>query len=246
MGAEQDLFDRESYSEGGGLLDDVDVLVKSARFGLTDYRGSAQTKSTAFLLTMETDDGEEHEEIYSIGRKAEKAMRAKKEGRGLEPKQGQQAVQLNVNCKAGRFFLSLIELDFQGSGSDPSILEGMRFHVRRKALPKLENVADSKDTTVLLVTDILEAGKSASKSAGKTHSGGKGKTNGLEVRAAELIQKVLEDAGKPLSMTDVRRGVFKLTKGESDGPDIVEKVSDDAWISELPMFELDGGKLALA
>src|SRR3954463_13477960 len=50
----------------GGLLDDADVLVRSARFAKWNYNGTQ--KDSLFLRTvLVTDDGKEHEEYLSAG-----------------------------------------------------------------------------------------------------------------------------------------------------------------------------------
>lgn len=243
------LFDRDAFVEGGGLLDDVDVTFTSVRFGKTDYRGSAATTTTALLVTMETEDGEEHEEIYSIGRKAEKVLMASPDGSRLVPRSGASEVQLNSKSKAGMFLISLIDAGYENEGDpkDISQLEGLRVHVRRKALPKLDNVADSKEGSVLLVADILEE-KSKGKATGKAAAKGKAADNGFDDKVAELIATAAAESDEPLTMGDLRRALYKATKGEDDSKEIIIRATEEDFYDRRTEFDYDkkAGTVAMA
>lgn len=59
-------FDPENFAVGTGLLDDADVLIKSAKFAPFTYPGTATT-TLALILVLEDAEGKEHEQPYSVG-----------------------------------------------------------------------------------------------------------------------------------------------------------------------------------
>src|SRR6185436_11356243 len=53
--------------QGGGLLDDADVLIKECRFKLWDYNGSIPNPIFALGVVFEGEDGSTVEQFYSAG-----------------------------------------------------------------------------------------------------------------------------------------------------------------------------------
>jgi len=126
----------------GGLLDDADVTIKSARFVTWDYRGKA-VPVLALNVKLEDGDGAEHDEYLSSGDL--KAFVPSNDGKEALAVGSQ--TKLNSNTNAVAFILSVINADTKGelaakirATSDISVLDGTKVHVIRKNQPKRSGI----------------------------------------------------------------------------------------------------------
>ena len=186
----------------GGLLDDVNVEITSAKFEMFDYGGKAAA-TPALKLDMTVEGVEVDGQYWSVGNSQDWAPT--KNGKGLDAIGGQ--TQLRAGSNFMLFVTELINAGFPADkiGEDITVLDGMECHVKRIPAPKrggLSNVKKGPDgkeyeATVLVVDEVIrlpwekKAGKGApakKKSAAKGKAKGKGK-------AAVAEAKVEGDAG---------------------------------------------------
>jgi hypothetical protein len=209
----------------GGLLDDVDVTVLSARAAIYDFNGTVPGGVTCIALTMATDDGEKHVEYLSAA--DTKNFVPSNDGKQLV-QTGEKAA-LNNNTKFAQFLMSLIDAGYPKNliGDDFSTLDGLKVHIKRAEAPKSwgnlprqarPDGGQQRDPTTLKVTKLIampgekKAGTGAKQAAGKTQTqtqaakpnGGAGAptsappasgTGISDDRIFELIQKALEQNG---------------------------------------------------
>lgn len=207
-------FNPENFNEGGaGLIDDVDLIVKQARFGQFDYGPTG--KRPALIFAFVTDEGESMEEPYSVG----KATDWMPSDDGKQLLAIGQANGLHVSSKAGMFLKALVEIGFPGEklGDDISILDGLKAHFirvpdpERKGLQKTEKQLEREKKygppTTLLPSAIVSlpwektkpvgAPKAAGKpkSAPKTEAAPAADEGDIESNATNAVLAVLTDAG---------------------------------------------------
>lgn len=127
----------------GGLLDDADVTVKTARFVPWDYQGKIQQPVLALQLVLEDAEGQEHKEHLSSGEL--RFFVPSGDGKKAVPVGNQK--NLNSNTNAVAFIVSVLSADTRGelaakirSTDDISVLDGTRLHVIRKAQPKRSGI----------------------------------------------------------------------------------------------------------
>ena len=230
-----DPWKRESYSESTGLIDDVDVSILSLKYGQTDYQGK-QPLTTALLMSFKDEEGKVYNEIYSIGAAGNKRFKPSKDGENLVNKDGSPAGgTLNLKSKAAMLVGSF--LDAGASFRKTSDAVGMTVHLKRKTLPPLEGVKDSKETTILLVSEIKGGAGKASGSA----AGGSDIDKSAET---EVLAAIAEAEGGTLTLADLRKAVFKRVKGTQDAQAIVKKASDEEWLAGLDSVMVDEGSVS--
>lgn len=129
------MFDEFSQ---GGLIDDADVTVKSARFIRWDYLGT-QPEVLALQVLLEDTEGKTHDEKLSAGEL--KFFVPSEDGKKAIPVGT--ATKLNSNTNIAHFVQSIFNADTRGelagklkTTDDISILDGLKFHLRRVDQPK--------------------------------------------------------------------------------------------------------------
>lgn len=196
-------------TEGGGLLDDVDVTITEARFVTWDYQGKA-APVPALKMTMAPDEGDPVDQYWSVGKAIDWAPTP--DGKSLV-KIGQ-ASALNVGSNFGILISSLINAGFPEDKleEDIDILDGLQCHVIRVAAPKRTGLAssqraDGREATILTVDSIAKlpwekgggksGGKGAGGKSGAKSGGGKAASAGddaIEQEAQEVLVAMLADA----------------------------------------------------
>lgn len=123
----------------GGLIDDADVTILSARFATWDYKGQVNPPVLALRLELKDDENQVHEDYLSSGDL--KFFVPSNDGKKAIPVGSQQ--KLNLNTNAVEFLLSLMNADTRGQlaakikgGDDISVIDGTRVHIVRKAQKK--------------------------------------------------------------------------------------------------------------
>lgn len=147
----------------GGLLDDADVTIKSARFSAWDYNGKIKDPVLALKVDMEDGEGTVHEQYLSAGdlkffSPSEDGKRAVPQGTGNK---------LNINTNAVGLIMSIINADTRGemaakirATNDISVLDGLKCHIIRKAQPKRAGILqqqgdDTREKTAIQVEKII-------------------------------------------------------------------------------------------
>lgn len=242
---------------GTGLLDDVDVTLKQARFVTYDYDGKSPKPVLCLGVTMTDEAGEDHDQYYSAGdlqyfvpsNDGKKAMKAgNKDG-------------LNDNTNAVLFLSSLVNAGFPEDklGDDISAIEGTYCHVNRVAQPK-RGADMAKDRTILQVMKIHslpwekskahKLGQKAAVAAGKPQ----GKANGAAAPAdddmAELVAghvaAILAEAGGSLAKAKVTQKVFQAMKEDPANRTAAVKLANDSGFLEASdVWSFDGATLTL-
>ncbi len=246
----------------GGLLDDVDVIVESARFTMWDYNGKAKTVTA---LRVQYKDGEDklHEQYYSCG----DPERFVPSDDGKKLLLTGTATALNTTSNVVLYLSSLINAGFPSAKlvDDITTIEGLRAHVQRVTQAKRAGItqADDKERSLLLVTKILALPGEAVK--GGTVKAAKPKATAAAVAAApavaalapgsDLAPKTIEyvvaaaqGAGGNISRQAISQKVFQLAMGAKD-PDkatVCKLAFDEAFLTANsgPRFTDDGTPIA--
>jgi hypothetical protein len=180
----------DDFTEGGGLLDDADVVIKEARFEMFDYQGNVPPPGSPSLqVEMEFDNEGTPEttvENYSMG--SAKDWEPSEDGCQLIAIG--QATSLRMSTNGGIWLKALLDAGFplDKLGNDVSNVDGLSCHVIRVPEPQRKGIVKSEKQkareekygppTLLVVSEILEM-PGESKAAGKKAGPGaaKGKTS---------------------------------------------------------------------
>lgn len=146
---------------GGGLIDDVDVVLLSLRFVEWNYGGKIETPVPALYVKMQDAEGEEHEQYFSAG--DAKFLMPSEDGLQILNRPGSNRSGLNDNANASIFIASIVNAGFPEDKITNSIdcFEGLVAHVKRIAQPKRGGLINpgggkpGREATVLTVESIL-------------------------------------------------------------------------------------------
>ena len=242
----------------GGLVDDVDVTIKKARFVEWDYGGTIPKPSLAACFEMEDDEGNEHIQYFSGGDL--KNWTPSEDGKRLD--RAGSATTLNDNSNLSQLITSIINAGFPENklDEDISIFEDMYCHVLRKAQPKRTGLIQPEEgeraRTVLLVTEIhkMPWEKKGKKTTTKTKTKAKAKPaedeeeeggDDLSAKATEAVLEALIEAdGGPISKVDLSKAVFKKLTKDPDRNKVVQLVHDQEFLTEGD-WKYDGAKISL-
>lgn len=154
------MFNPESFSIGGGLLDDVVATVKEARIALFDYNGKAAVAVPAIKLTLAIEGEEDVEQFWSVGKNTD--WMPSEDGKKLVAIGKATAI---VQSSNGAIFLSsVVNAGFPADKitDDITFLEGLQAHWARVPAPKREGLvktprADGKEfeATILTIDKIV-------------------------------------------------------------------------------------------
>lgn len=127
----------------GGLIDDADITLRTARFVPWDYNGTVTPPVLGLKLEMVDGEGNIHTDHLSAGDL--KFFVPSGDGKKAIPVGKQE--KLNINTNAVAFLVSLMNADTRGelaakikTTDDISILDNVRLHIVRKAQPKRPNI----------------------------------------------------------------------------------------------------------
>jgi hypothetical protein len=170
---------RPSDAEATGLLNDIDAKITAAVFEMYDYGGDYD-ENPALHLTLEDEDGNEHEQYWSAG--SSERLLPNDDGTKLIPAEGKKAKGTGKKTNLFKLLQSLEKADFDFDkadiDSDITNLVGLEAHWER--IPSGSKKDDGSDADVLVVTEIKKnpwdkGGKSKPKKDDKKASTKKGK-----------------------------------------------------------------------
>lgn len=253
---------RPSDAQQGGLVDDIDVDIKEAKFIEWDYNGNIASPVLGMELTLIDAEGKDYQQVFSAGDL--KRLQPSEDGKRAIAVGG--ATGLNANSNAVAFLASLIDAGFpeeKFAEGDISVMEGANVHVLRKAQPTRKGIAaqnaNGREATVLLVTKINRLpgeGKkgvarpttttTASKTASKPTPA---ESSDVETEAAETIIAMLEANGGEVTKSSVGAKSFKLLSKNPNRPAILKLMTDDDWLEssgESFGWTYDGKTIATA
>ena len=251
-------LDPETFVDGGGLIDDVDATINKARFDLYDYNGTVDPPVPALKLDLETEDGEEVEQYYSMGSAADWAP--SKDGSQLEAIGKATAIRTTTN--GGLLLKALLDAGFPADdlGDDITSLDGMVAHFVQIPQPartglKQRKRADGREfeKTILIVSEILTMPGEKKKPRGAPKSKAKGKAEAeepeeddLSEKATEIIMGVLAEVGEAIPKKKLVPLVFKAEElaGDPDKNGIIKLIMDDDFMNAGP-WEFDGTEVSL-
>jgi hypothetical protein len=236
----------------GGFLDDCDITIRDPKFTLFDYGGQSE-EVPVLSLDFEQDDGETHNQVYSVGKA--KDWRPSDDGKTLVSIGS--AAALSKRSNAGQFITHLVEAGFPGErleDGDVSVLDGLKAHVTRIAQPRRRNMPDDKpDPTLLVIDKVLEmpedGGKAKKTTKAKASSKGKEEEDvpsandqdvSIEQKAQEALLKLITDSGGKLPKKGIPQPLFKLLGDDPDKSKILTKAFDDEFLSNGPWTYEDG------
>ena len=236
----------ESYMEGGGLINDVDVRWKECRFELWDYNGKVPVAVPALKVTMDVigdDEAVEVVQYFSAGNA--KDWTPSKDGRKLVSVGAASGITKTSNLAI--LITSLIEAKFPPDKieEDCTIFEGMEAHMVRVKAPERKGLvrtprADGKEyeSQNLVVDKILKfpwdkkVGKDTGKATEKESSGPSGED--MTDKAQNIIMEILEKNPKGLDKKKLTNAVFNALKTDSDRNEIVKMVYDEEFLKTGP------------
>lgn len=251
----------ENFLEGGGLIDDVDVVFKSCEFAMFDYQGKADA-APCLKIVMECDDfDDDMEQYYSMGSPNDWIP----SDDGAQLVAVGKATNIRMTTNGGIFLKSLIDSGFpvDDLGDDITALDGTQAHVIQVPAPKrnLQKTAKQKEReekfgppTLLVVSEIIALPGEKKKPTGapKGKATGKGKTTGkktgkkeasgdLNEKAMAAVMGVLSDEGT-ITKKELPAKIFQTMKEDPDRNAVVKVVFDDEFLGNGP-WEYDDGVL---
>lgn len=245
--------------EGGGLLDDVDAVVKEASFAMFDYQGQRSIPIPTLQLILEV-EGEEktYQQNWSVG-KPEDWMPSEDGKRLIAIGKAQG---LNTTSNTMLFLTSLVNAGYPEDKltDDVSDLVGLEAHFNRVAAPNragLVKKEGDRDQTVLIVTDIKKLPWETKKATGKpakTATTKAGKTVApppteggvdLSTKAAETIMEIVVEEGGTLAKKAIPAALFKKLAGDPDKNDILKIAYKDDFLGAIEGLSYADGILTL-
>ena len=259
-------------SEGGGLLNDVNLKWTNVGFVLWDYNGKSPTKSPALKVTLVDEDGETSEQYWSAGDAKNWVPSA--DGKRLQSVSSVE--KQNISTNMGILIKSLVDSGFDESliGDDVSIFEGLVAHMIQVPAPKRGGTvaraprADGRtfEPTILVVDSIVTmpgekkagarrgAGTRAPASTKTSTASVSATSNGeLDATAVATLKKILEDnlGAHPdgLLKAELPRLVFNELRADKElRNSVTTRVNDDDFLTGggEGVWEYVDGKVSLA
>lgn len=252
------LLNPDSFVEGGGLIDDVDVTFKNCRFELFDYNGKAEPVP-ALKLVLDV-AGEDMTQYYSMG--STKDWIPGEDGKQLLSVGSATSIRLSSN--GGVLLVSLVNAGFPADklGDDISILEGLQCHMIQVPEPT-RNMKKTKDQeekekkfgpkTILIVSEVQVLPWEKKKPAGAGTTKPKGapakpkaaskpaaeEGGDIEAKSTEFILEVLAEAGT-ITKKELPAKIFALRKDDPDKNEMIKLVFKDEFLSAGPWNYDDG------
>jgi hypothetical protein len=209
-------FDPEGFAVGGGLLDDADVLVKSARFQHFTYPSGEVT--TALMAILEDAESKVHEQVYSVG-DPEKFAPSEDGSKVLLTGT---ANSINAKSNFAQFVKSLIDSGVPRTlfqTDNIGVLDGLRIHVvgvaQKDKDGKVIKNAKGFDRTLLLASKLIAlpgekpaaAPKTAAPKATKAATGAPATASAPAAPAAGPVsQEIADKAVQYIAQVAVKQG----------------------------------------
>lgn len=247
-------FRPTDFTEGGGLLDDANVIWEKCEFVLWDYNGNGP-QTPALRIDMKHED-EDIEQYFSAG-KAED-WTPSKDGTKLIPIGN--ATGINRRSNLAILITSLIDAGFPEDKieDDCTVFEGLVCHMVRKPAEKRPGLvrtprADGKvfEQTNLVVDEIQklpwEKGKGKASAKDKKSGGGVKEEEttaddeqSVEEEAIAVVMEILEANPKGVDKKKLAAQVFSKVKSSPNRNAISQLVYKDSFLSSGPWSFEDG------
>lgn len=199
----------DNWGFSSGLpLDDVDVVISKASFGFNAQIGDG--KALCANITFQTEDGEDHEQSFSVG----DGWEAKDKGARIDGRKT-----LNQNTNYGRFMASVVKALTEANVSPGDVFPdgykvigqfvGTSWHLgTEKVTSTNPTTGVQKETSKIVVTKYLGAGEGGDggKAGGTAKKAGGKET--LEDSNPKLFAKLVTRAAKYDSHDDFMEAVM--------------------------------------
>lgn len=260
MAAKATSLSPETFVEGGGLVDDVDLTIQEAKFIMWDYNGKIPQATPALCLSMLAEEDEKIEQYYSMG--SSKDWMPSDNGKQLLSVG--QATAIRKTSNGGIFLTSLVDAGFpvEKLGDDITVLEGLQAHMIRVPAPKRGGLKQDErkyEQTILVVSEIITMpgdkkkptgapkGAKTSKTTVASSTGGnaakiKSESGGgddVAEKATTQILSLLEASGS-IAKKDIPGKLFQTMKNDPDRNTVIKMVFDDEFLSSGPWVYEDG------
>lgn len=201
-------LDPDSFPEGGGLLDNVDVVWKNPRFEMWDYAGKGPSIPT-LAIDLETDEGEPVTQYWSAGNAED--FKPSTNGMKLVPIGASSGPTKSTNLH--HLLKSLKEAGFPKEkmvAGTVDVYEGLKCHMvrvktDRKGLPP----TGKKFEPTVLVVDAIISLPGEEKGGGKTKGG-----DDVEDKAVAVVMEILADNPKGLEKMKLGSAIFKKLQAD--------------------------------
>jgi hypothetical protein len=210
------VFSPSSFAVGGGLLDDVDVVVKSAEIAMFDYAGTRPDAVPAIKFTLGIEDGEDVEQYWSVGKASD--WMPSEDGKKLVAIG--RATQINASSNAAILLKSIVDAGFPENkvSDDITCFEGIEGHVMRVPAPK-RNVTKAPRADGKVYEDTILTFASITKLPWEKATGKKSASK--KSAPAQDVQEETPDAGEEGDLEERTQGI--LLEILSENPDGVKK-----------------------
>lgn len=238
----------DDYAEGGGLLDNEDVVWDEVRFVIWDYDGRGPSTPALKVSMTVTDSGDSVDQYYSAG----KLQDWEPSEDGTELVSVGKASGINRNSNVAILINSMIEAGFPADkiGDDCSVMDGLECHMVRQDAPERKGLVStpredgkSYKPTVLVVDSITKLpwdkkGKGGGKKkAAEVEAGG----DDLDEKLTDVVIEILADESKAIAIKQLAAKVHKAMKGDDDRSAAMKRVMDEDFLGEGP-WEYDAKK----
>lgn len=263
------MFNPENFVEGGGLLDDINVLFKETRIEMFDYNGKADAAAPCLRVTMEDDDGAEHLQYFSMG----KASDWQPSEDGTTVIAVGKATGIANSSNAAQLIASIVNAGFPTNKITDDIrwLEGIRAHLSRVPAPKRGGLVKKPredgrvfEDTILIVSEILQYPWDKKPAKGKPAGGtapaaGKPATAGTKAPAsappadvdidsvcAETLLEILsEQGGGPIKKAQIAPLAMKKVKDKPYRNQVVATIFKDDFLKTQAGWTFENGEISL-
>lgn len=259
-----------TFSQGGGLIDDIDVTITRARFGFGYGGNSSAEDATTFHLGLKDGEGTEYVQYYGTG------TGFVPNEAGSEDENGKELVAVdNKTAPSGSSNFALLINSLINAGmpedildsGDISAIEGLVGHVnrvpapKRGGLPKREGKNADREQTILLFTTITtlpgEApapkkgvpakpaakGTPAAKAAPAKPSAATSELN--DELAMEIMGLFAEKGVTSMKKVEITKGLFaSLAADNPNKKALISAVTKDEVLKALEGFTFDGKELS--
>lgn len=238
-----------TMTEGGGLLNDVDGVIKAAEVVMYDYNGKSPVESPALHLTIEV-DGEDHEQYWSVGQARDWAP--SKDGKCIEALRGQTG--LNRGSNAAILLQSFVESGFPEDSieDDVTCFVGLDAHWIRVPAPERPGLkrtpredGNTYDPQVLVINNVNAL--PGDKKAGKAKTGGKAKAGGggdAKAKAEEIVMELLADNPEGVKKSELPKAAYSALKNDPLRNEVAKIVFSDDFLNSGP-WEYKNGVVKL-
>jgi hypothetical protein len=231
----------------GGLINDVDVRILSARFASYDYQGrltGADQLVCALKLEYAPLDNLEdvHTDYLSFGKIAD--FQPTEDGKGVESVSGKMP---NQDTVFHLFMQSMQEAGFSMAELDKgdiSVLDGLEVHIVRRPAPERWKALATgrrsegepvREKTYLAVSKVLGRAKPQAKPGAKPAAKTVPPAADIESKAADAVLAVMSEIGGGIKIKALQMKLLKTFTAEDPAvrKAILEKVADTEFLAGI-------------